>query len=90
MNNVPYHDDVVAFGAALCDATARTDPGGGYGIACEHEHSCCILLARRERYFIGGGWHTFIDYERFQVDSASLHFVHAVWGSRERSCYRRE
>ena len=41
--------------------------GGEYGLACEHAHSCCILLARRSRFHRDGAWHTWIDYERFQV-----------------------
>lgn len=41
--------------------------GNEYGLACEHGHSCCILLARRSRFFRDGSWHTWIDYERFQV-----------------------
>lgn len=39
---------------------------GDYGLACEHAHSCCVLLARRDRYFRDGAWHTWIDYEKFQ------------------------
>ncbi|KAG2501511.1 hypothetical protein HYH03_000018 [Edaphochlamys debaryana] len=61
MANVPYHADVVAFGQAICEAR-----GGEYGLACEHAHSCCLLLARTERFLVGGRWHTWIDYERFQ------------------------
>ena len=47
---------------ALC---AECD--GEYGLACEHGHSCCILLARKSRFHRDGAWHTWIDYERFQV-----------------------
>ncbi len=36
----------------------------GYGIAAEHSHSCCILLASK-RFLIDGRWHTRIDYEQF-------------------------
>ena len=36
----------------------------GYGIAAEHSHSCCILLAST-RFFIDGRWHTTIDYDAF-------------------------
>lgn len=61
MSNVPYHADVVAFGQAICEAR-----GGEYALACEHAHSCCILLARVDRFYREGGWHTWIDYERFQ------------------------
>ena len=62
MRNVPFHEDVRAFGVALCDAA-----GGAYGLACEHAHSCCILLARRDRFLVDARWHTWIDYERFQA-----------------------
>jgi tRNA wybutosine-synthesizing protein 1 len=40
--------------------------GGEYGLACEHAHSCCLLLARKSRFLKSGHWHTWIDYERFQ------------------------
>ena len=35
-----------------------------YGIACEHEHSCCMLIARKN-FFIKNQWHTWIDYAKF-------------------------
>ena len=78
MKNVPYHDDVKAFGEALCAAriehaggvdgegaelTGGTPAGAEYGLACEHRHSCCILLARKDPYLVDGKWHTWIDYE---------------------------
>ena len=66
MKNVPFHEEVKAFGEAL--AAAR---GGEYGLACEHAHSCCILLARRDRFFRDGRWHTWINYTRFQELAAA-------------------
>ncbi|GFR44418.1 hypothetical protein Agub_g5622, partial [Astrephomene gubernaculifera] len=60
MANVPYHADVVEFGRAICEAR-----GGEYGLACEHSHSCCLLLARTDRFLVDGRWHTWIDYDRF-------------------------
>jgi wyosine [tRNA(Phe)-imidazoG37] synthetase (radical SAM superfamily) len=36
----------------------------GYGIAAEHAHSCCVLLASR-RFRVAGQWRTMIDFERF-------------------------
>lgn len=36
-----------------------------YSIATEHEHSCCILLAREDKFKIKGQWHTWIDYDKF-------------------------
>jgi len=67
MKNVPYHHEVCAFGEALCG----TEGGAGYAIACEHAHSCCILLARRDRFLVGGAWHTWIDYPRFHALAAA-------------------
>ena len=64
MTNVPYHEDVKAFCVALAAAApARL----GYDLASEHEHSCCALLARRDKFMINGQWHTWIDYEKFHV-----------------------
>lgn len=39
MANVPWHQEVVAFVQQLADMLPR------YEIACEHEHSNCLLLA---------------------------------------------
>lgn len=72
MGNVPFYEEVSAFVLALEAALERR--GLGYGIAAEHAHSCCILLADRSRYFIkdesggeggNGKWHTLIDYNAF-------------------------
>ena len=62
MANVPYHDEVKAFAASLCTAIGD---GTEYGLASEHAHSCCVLLAKR-RFFVDGAWHTHIDFEKFQ------------------------
>ena len=62
MQNVPFYEEVVTFVKALSVALAKR--GLEYGIAAEHEHSCCILLASN-RFLIGGKWHTIIDYIRF-------------------------
>ena len=59
IKNSPWHEEVVAFGQALADAT-----DGRYELACAHAHSCCILLAKKE-FKIDGVWHTWIDYPRF-------------------------
>eukprot|EP01024_Parvocaulis_polyphysoides_P068773 TRINITY_DN83952_c0_g1_i1.p2 TRINITY_DN83952_c0_g1~~TRINITY_DN83952_c0_g1_i1.p2 ORF type:complete len:125 (+),score=10.93 TRINITY_DN83952_c0_g1_i1:54-377(+) len=61
MKNVPFHQEVKDFCEALCKAVE-----GEYGLACEHEHSCCILIAKKSRFYINGNWHTWIDYDRFQ------------------------
>ncbi|KAF2150230.1 hypothetical protein K461DRAFT_323661 [Myriangium duriaei CBS 260.36] len=63
MQNVPFYEEVCAFVEALNRALERR--GLGYGIAAEHAHSCCILLAEKERFYKEDGWHTLIDYEKF-------------------------
>ncbi|ESS35911.1 radical SAM domain-containing protein [Toxoplasma gondii VEG] len=60
MKNIPWHDEVVAFCQTLCDAL----PTGDYAIACEHRHSCCVLIAKTS-YRRDGVWHTWIDYDKF-------------------------
>lgn len=62
MANVPFWKEVCAFVERLDGALKRR--GLEYGIAAEHAHSCCVLLAS-ERFRVGGTWHTRIDYERF-------------------------
>lgn len=70
MQNVPFYEEVQAFVLALDQALATR--GLEYGIAAEHAHSCCVLLADRSRFFrpsaLHGGemrWHTLIDYAKF-------------------------
>ncbi|KAL9129033.1 MAG: hypothetical protein Q9217_002403 [Psora testacea] len=62
MQNVPFYTEIVTFVEALDAALGRR--GLEYGIAAEHVHSCCVLVASR-RFFVGGKWHTLIDYEKF-------------------------
>ncbi|KAJ7543634.1 hypothetical protein O6H91_09G046000 [Diphasiastrum complanatum] len=60
MENVPWHEDVKVFAEALASET-----NGVYELACEHAHSCCVLLANAARFKIHKQWHTWIDYEQF-------------------------
>ncbi|XP_020206829.1 S-adenosyl-L-methionine-dependent tRNA 4-demethylwyosine synthase [Cajanus cajan] len=60
MENVPWHTDVKAFSEALALKSQ-----GEYEVACEHEHSCCVLLAKSNKFKIDGQWYTWIDYEKF-------------------------
>lgn len=60
MDNVPWHSDVKAFSEALAMKSS-----GEYEVACEHAHSCCVLLAKVDKFKINGEWYTWIDYERF-------------------------
>lgn len=66
MENVPWHSDVKAFSETLAIKS-----NGQYELACEHVHSCCVLLANVSKFKINGLWHTWIDYERFQELVAS-------------------
>lgn len=62
MANVPFYHEVCDFVTALEAALRRR--GLAYGLAAEHAHSCCVLLAS-ERFRVDGRWHTRIDYDRF-------------------------
>lgn len=62
MKNVPFYEEITEFVAALDQELERR--GLKYGLAAEHAHSCCVLLAS-ERFNIDGKWHTRIDYDRF-------------------------
>jgi tRNA wybutosine-synthesizing protein 1 len=62
MKNVPWHEEVRAY--ALAILAARPEMGELYGFACEHVHSCCVLLAHK-KFLKGGQWHTWINYDRF-------------------------
>ncbi|KAI9343079.1 tRNA-yW synthesizing protein 1-like protein [Zopfochytrium polystomum] len=59
MSNVPFHDEVANFVRTLCEKVSDE-----YEIACEHAHSCSLLIAHK-RFRINGTWHTWIDYPRF-------------------------
>ncbi|XP_045427184.1 S-adenosyl-L-methionine-dependent tRNA 4-demethylwyosine synthase TYW1 isoform X1 [Pipistrellus kuhlii] len=57
--NVPWHEEVVRFVRELVGLIPD------YEIACEHEHSNCLLIAHR-KFKIDREWWTWIDYDRFQ------------------------
>ncbi|XP_059281123.1 uncharacterized protein LOC132034779 [Lycium ferocissimum] len=60
MENVPWHADVREFSEALAKKS-----NGEYEVACEHVHSCCVILAKVDKFKIDGQWFTWIDYEKF-------------------------
>lgn len=62
MQNVPFYNEITTFVEALNAALERR--GLDYGIAAEHAHSCCVLIASK-RFFVEGKWHTLIDYDKF-------------------------
>jgi tRNA wybutosine-synthesizing protein 1 len=59
MKNVPYHIEVANFCEELIGYI-----NGEYSIACVHEHSCSVLIAKK-KFKIDGKWNTWIDYEKF-------------------------
>lgn len=63
MQNVPWHTEVCSYAEQL--VAVLQERGSNYAIATEHEHSCCILLAREDKFKIDGTWHTWINYDRF-------------------------
>jgi len=72
MKNVPFHEEVVKFATALCELEELKDD---YEIACEHEHSCGILIALK-KFKVDGVWHTWINYPKFhQLTEAKLPFT---------------
>ena len=83
MTSVPFHADVVAFALEVA-AAAQAVGAGDYGLACEHSHSCCTLLARKDRYLRADGWWTHIDYDRFNalVTSGATDFCAADYAAR--------
>lgn len=91
LENVPWHEEVKQFCEAMLAEEGLSED---YELACEHQHSCIVLLAHK-RYKIDGRWHTWIDYERFhdlvasgRTDFDSLEYVAptpdwAIYGSKE-------
>nr|XP_010342923.2 S-adenosyl-L-methionine-dependent tRNA 4-demethylwyosine synthase TYW1 isoform X2 [Saimiri boliviensis boliviensis] len=59
MAHVPWHEEVVQFVLELVDLIPD------YEIACEHEHSNCLLIAHK-KFKVGSEWWTWINYNRFQ------------------------
>lgn len=58
MQNIPWHEEILSFVQNLVDLLPD------YELACEHEHSNCVLLANK-KFKIEGKWHTWIDYTKF-------------------------
>jgi tRNA wybutosine-synthesizing protein 1 len=65
MQNVPWHKEVCEYSEAIAERLRARGRGPVYSIATEHEHSCCILLAREDKFLVDGVWHTWINYPRF-------------------------
>lgn len=91
MQNIPFYVECQNFVVSLNEELERR--GLGYGIAAEHAHSCCILVASN-KFKINDKWHTHIDYPKFfsllksgepftQLDYMSPTPDWALWGSEE-------
>uniref|UniRef100_A0A7S2QDT2 tRNA 4-demethylwyosine synthase (AdoMet-dependent) n=1 Tax=Zooxanthella nutricula TaxID=1333877 RepID=A0A7S2QDT2_9DINO len=61
MGNVPWHEEVRLFAERILSHEGLSE---NYELACEHQHSCIVLIAHK-RFKIQGSWHTWIDYDRF-------------------------
>ena len=79
MTNTPWHHEVVEFTKKLKDELDKIRREGGddplpeYDLACEHKHSCSVLLARVDQFAAPDPedptkrkWRTWIDYDKFQ------------------------
>ena len=87
MTNTPWHHEVVEFSNnLLIELNKIRDEGGDdplpeYDLACEHKHSCSVLLARVDQFAVPDPddptkrkWKTWIDYDKFQ-ELAAKHAV---------------
>lgn len=76
MSNSPWHHEVkeiaLTLQAELGKMRSEDNRIPEYGLACEHKHSCSVLLARVDQFAVddvGTGkrkWRTWINYEKFQ------------------------
>jgi Wyosine base formation len=91
MTNTPWHHEVVELTQTLKREidklrSKRSGPAAGddvppeYEIACEHRHSCSVLLARVDQFSVKDPatgerkWRTWIDYDKFQELAARRAF----------------
>lgn len=62
MQNIPFYEECVSFVKKL-DAELNSR-GVAYGLAAEHSHSCCFLIASK-KFYRNNKWYTHIDYTKF-------------------------
>lgn len=62
MQNIPFYEECQKFVVAINDELNRR--GLSYGLAAEHAHSCCFLIAST-KFKQGEDWYTHIDYDKF-------------------------
>lgn len=65
ITNAPFHDEVLRFTQELCAASNKAIGEPLYELACEHEHSCCVLIANVKKFKVNNEWWTWIDYDKF-------------------------
>ena len=80
MTNTPWHHEVVDLTRTLKKELAKMRQANGnvpeYDLACEHKHSCSVLLARVDQFAVDDhvigarSWRTWMDYEKFQTLAA--------------------
>jgi tRNA wybutosine-synthesizing protein 1 len=64
IKDCPFHEEVRDFCEAMVKKLRAL--GEDYGLACEHEHSNLVLLAKRKFYREEEDtWYTWIDYDKF-------------------------
>jgi len=95
IKNTPYHVEIQKFTQRLLEEILKLFGGDDYGLACEHEHSLCTLIANKKKFFVDGQWHTWIDYNKFNElvltgnDFSSIDYMQptpnwAVYGANEK------
>lgn len=66
MAHVPWHREVCAYCEVICEQLNKRGVSQvKYSIATEHEHSCCVLIAREDKFKINNEWCTWIDYFKY-------------------------
>ena len=65
MSNSPWHHEIISFAQALLKQLNTIPHIPQYGLACEHKHSCTVLLARKDLFLNNDQWYTWIDYDKF-------------------------
>eukprot|EP01127_Copromyxa_protea_P005461 TRINITY_DN15390_c0_g1_i1.p1 TRINITY_DN15390_c0_g1~~TRINITY_DN15390_c0_g1_i1.p1 ORF type:complete len:687 (-),score=176.60 TRINITY_DN15390_c0_g1_i1:106-2127(-) len=97
IKNTPFQKEVLDFCQRLCDVvnSVVSPEDAVYEISCEHEHSLCVLITNKNKFFKNGKWHTWIDYPKFfELESSGQPYTAedysaqtpdwAVWGSPEK------
>jgi len=65
IKNTPFHKEVLTFCYDLVKSCNQILGQDLYEVACEHEHSLCVLIANKQMFKIEGIWWTWIDYSKF-------------------------